>query len=41
MITLQLLSIHYYTRTAPTIKVLLNYFDDSSRNIIDIISVFN
>jgi len=37
IITLQLLSMHYYTRTALMIEVLFNYSNNSSRNIVDII----
>ncbi len=41
IMTLRSLLIHYYTRTALIIKVLSNYSDDNSRNIVDIVSVFN
>jgi len=41
IITLRLLSMHYYTRTAPTIEVLLNYSDNNLYNIVNIVSVFN
>ena len=41
MITLQSLLMHYYTQTAPIIKVLLNYSDNNLRNIVNIVSISN